>query len=290
MMMLCKKRFLGAGFGLCLIGALGCGEKGNSQAGAKGSTTGAASASASSNTSQKPKQEGGEKAKPGSLELGEHCKEDAACKSGICIVGLDLEGEKDTDEAKTCASCRDDAQCIKEKKGLVCARGHKDGIIKCADGKLGTQCSKNEHCAKGLMCSLINLGENKSWEKTCSECGKHTDCPAEGKRNCVSRDTPDGPGLFNLCLPDKVRKSGEICFPCETGNRECADGFCVKVKIKDEGIEGFDKLCLGVCGACATDADCPADSRCTPPELDYTKDPKKDGVAIHKSSRCVKKG
>lgn len=278
--------------GLCLLGLVACNKDKdpNSNTGTQNTTApgnGQGTGTGAPKTGGNDGETSGPPA-PGSVMLGDSCKNDVDCESKICIVGFDLEGEEDAAEFKSCAACRDDAQCIAEKKGKVCTRNYQDGIIRCADGALGTVCDKDQQCGDGLMCRLVNLGDNKSWEKTCSECGNHTDCPAEGKRNCVSRETPDGPGLFNRCLEDKVRQSGEICFPCETGNRECAEGFCVKAEV-DKG-PGGEEFCLGVCGSCATDADCPADSRCTPPELDYTKDPKEAGIAIHKPSRCVKKG
>lgn len=224
---------------------------------------------------------------PGSVEVGLECKTDADCKSNICR-SLDTEGNSQDD--KVCALCRDDAQCISEKKGLACKLSVKTGIVECVDGSLGSPCSKKADCKDPLMCALVNMGDNTSETKTCSECAKHVDCPAEGKRNCVSRDTEDLPGYFNLCLEDGVRKSGEVCFPCETGNRECAEGHCVKVDNNDGVGDGIgdgseDNFCIGVCGACSTDADCPDDSRCVAPKLNFEK----EGIAPHQPSRCEKK-
>lgn len=213
---------------------------------------------------------------PGSVALGDECKEDKDCKSKICRVGVLVEEGK---EVKECASCRDDAQCIAEKKGFACKVSLKTGLVECVDGKIGSPCDKKEQCTDNLMCALINMGDNKSEERTCSECEKHTDCPAMGNRNCVSRDTAEVPGYFNKCLPDKVRENGEICFPCETGNRECAGGFCVKVDLKD------DPFCIGVCGHCNSDVDCPKDHRCEAPKLNFEG----KGLTPHTPSKCVKK-
>lgn len=222
---------------------------------------------------------------PGSVELGDDCKEDVHCKSGICKE-LYYPGEPDSTEPrpKTCAECRDDAQCINEKKGIVCTASIEEGYIRCQDGSLGTPCEKKEHCAGELGCFKVKLGDNESFLKSCSECGSHIDCPTEGNRNCVARDSSEAMAYFNRCLADGTRKTGEACFPCETGDRECAGGFCVKVENEDPE----DDFCVGVCGECRVDTDCEEGFRCTPAKLaDFDKDFEIDG---HEYSRCIKKG
>lgn len=231
---------------------------------------------------------------PGSLQLGEQCQTDAECESSICRTVPPLPGagystpKKQLHElarqldVKICASCRDHDQCVAENKGTSCMFSLTNAVVECVDGKVGSPCEEDKHCANDLMCVPINMGDNESLTKTCSECGEHTDCPTEGKRNCVSRTSNDQPGFFNLCLEDGVRLSGEICFPCATGNRECAEGFCVKVAHPNE-----DKadLCIGVCGSCQTDGDCAADERCEAPVINT----KGQGLSPHTPSQCVKK-
>lgn len=225
----------------------------------------------------------GQDAAPGTVKLGEECSKDEDCESKLCLEEKFSE-DADADVVKLCSACRDDAQCVAEKRGLACQYSFASGARKCVDGELGSPCSKKEHCSANLMCALVNMGDNKSDEKTCSECAKHIDCPETGKRNCVSRDLPSEKGrYFNKCLEDGSRQTGEVCFPCETGNRECAEGFCVKVEL-EEGLD--DDYCIGVCGACHTDADCAEDSRCVPPSLNFEG----DGIAPHTGSKCVKKG
>lgn len=269
---------------LCLLGLSACGQDKQKDKGqdSAAQTTGSESADS---TSEKTAPDGtaSDSTPPGSVELGEPCKEDKDCKSNICMADSTGAQGEGAGEYKICGSCRDDAQCISEKRGLACRPSVLTGATECVDGKLGSPCEKKEHCSENLMCALVNMGDNKSEERSCSECEKHIDCPETGKRNCVSRDKPSENGeYYNLCLEDGVRQTGEICFPCETGNRECAEGFCVKVEL--EGAE--DGFCIGVCGACHTDADCGNDSRCVPPELNFEG----EGIAPHKGSKCVKKG
>lgn len=262
---------------MCLLGLTACAEdKDKNQQGTE-QTTGS-TAPESSSEPQQP-----DNPAPGTTELGEECKRDEDCKSKICVIEK-IEDEKGTSELGICGACRNDAQCVAEKKGLACHQSLGTGAMECVDGKLGSPCKTKEQCTDNLMCALVNMGDNKSDERSCSECEKHIDCPATGKRNCVSRDKPAENGeYYNLCLEDGVRETGEICFPCETGNRECAEGFCVKVEIGDGVDENF---CIGVCGACNTDADCSEGSRCVPPELNFEG----EGIAPHKGSKCVKKG
>lgn len=248
-------------------------------------TTGASSSSAPSQAEDNTQDDQPEEPQPGSVELGDDCQADAHCKSGICKE-LYYPGEPDSTEPrpKTCAECRDDAQCIAEKKGIVCTASMEEGFIRCQDGSLGTPCEKKEHCSGNLGCFKVKLGDNESFMKSCSECGSHSDCPAEGNRNCVARDSSENLAYFNRCLADGARKTGEACFPCETGDRECAGGFCVKVKNEDPE----DTFCVGVCGECRADTDCKEGFRCTPAKLaDFEKDFAIDG---HEYSRCVKKG
>lgn len=262
---------------LSLVGLSGCGQKQENAQDSGAETTAATQPDASSEPQATPK------AAPGSVELGEACEKDEDCKSKVCVVEEFEEGGK-VEQIKLCGACRDDAQCIAEKKGLSCQRSFLTGATECMDGELGAMCQKKEHCAGNLMCALVNMGDNESQERSCSECEKHIDCPVTGKRNCVSRDKTDENGeYYNLCLEDGARQTGEICFPCETGNRECAEGFCVKVEL-DDGME--DDFCIGVCGSCHTDADCEEGSRCVPPELNFEG----EGIAPHKGSKCVKKG
>lgn len=263
--------------GFFLVGMLGCSQDRDKNQDGSSQTTGA--------NDQESSSQGPDTSQPkvGNLENGEECKTDEDCKSKICIEDS-FEEDGQTSQIRLCGACRDDAQCIAEKKGLSCQRSFLTGATECADGKLGAPCSKKEHCADNLMCALVNMGDNESDERSCSECEKHIDCPETGKRNCVSRDKPAENGeYYNLCLEDGVRQTGEICFPCETGNRECAEGFCVKVELGDGADDNF---CIGVCGACHTDADCNEDSRCVPPELNFEG----EGLAPHKGSKCVKKG
>lgn len=272
--------------GLCLVGLSACGqEKKQDQGPDTQNTTSAEPGSTSSGNGPEGTQPETETAPaPGSVELGDECKTDEDCKSKICLA-YQVEGEAaDPSAVKVCGSCRDDAQCVNEKRGVACRPSFVTGAMDCTDGKLGAPCSKKEHCSDNLMCALVNMGDNKSDVRSCSECEKHIDCPATGKRNCVSRDKPAENGeYFNQCMEDGVRQTGEICFPCETGNRECAEGFCVKVELGENAEPGF---CIGVCGSCNTDADCEAGSRCEPPSLNFEG----DGIAPHKGSKCVKKG
>lgn len=207
--------------------------------------------------------------------LGEPCTADSDCKSQLCKSAM----PNNPNSAGICSECRSDQDCQNSGVGLGCLFVKRSGFFTCTAGYIGDTCENNGHCEEGLLCALLNLGDNESTEKVCSQCANHLDCPAEDRRNCIARYNPTGM-MYNQCLPDGSRQKGEICFPCSTGNREC-DGVCAVAHNKNTETEG---LCIGVCGDCESDKDCPEGQICIPPLLDFDnleKDPP------HTPSRCA---
>lgn len=214
-------------------------------------------------------------------ELHGACMKDSHCKSGICKFIERPNGDDMATYIGVCAACRDHRYCIENNLGFGCNLDYEAGHFKCGDGTLGNACETNENCAPQLICALLNLGDNDSFTRVCSECAKHTDCPSDGNRNCIARYNPNDQ-MFNQCLPDKARKMGEICFPCETGDREC-DGVCAPAQDPNAG----NGLCIGVCGECKSNKDCPEGEICQPPEFHFDN---AGSETPHTPSRCVKPG
>lgn len=234
------------------------------------------SSAAPATSSEKPSSSGEDTQPPGALH--DVCLEDRHCESGICKTIKVQKGDQ-VSTYGVCAACRDHQHCVDKGLGVSCNMDYEAGHYKCGNGDLGSACETNKQCASHLICALLNLGDNDSFTRVCSECAKHSDCPADGNRNCIARYNPKGE-MFNQCLPDKARKMGEVCFPCETGDREC-DGVCAVAQDPDAG----NGLCIGVCGECKSNKDCPEGEICQPPEFHF------DNSATqtpHTPSRCIK--
>lgn len=209
----------------------------------------------------------------GPRDLGFPCKEDKDCRSKTCAeVPKRIDGLPTTEFR--CSECSTDNVCASENPGSYCMFDRKLRAKVCADGSPGDSCETDDQC-QSKLCATVNLGDNETKLKACSTCRTHEDCEDESKPNCISRPE-DSWKPFNQCLEDGVRKNGEVCFPCETGNREC-EGLCV-------AVETPGSFCIGVCGACAIDSDCDTGYVCEPPKLT----PGKGGM--HQASKCVKKG
>lgn len=209
----------------------------------------------------------------GPRDLGLPCEKDIDCKSKTCAeVPKRVDGVPTTE--LRCSECADDSACTSKIPATYCMFDRKKRANVCADGSSGDSCEKDEQC-KSNICATVNLGDNESSLKACSTCRTHEDCKDESKPNCISRPE-DSWKPFNQCLEDGVRKNGEVCFPCETGDREC-EGFCV-------AVETPGSFCIGVCGECALDTDCESGYVCEAPRLT----PGQGGM--HEASKCVKKG
>lgn len=209
----------------------------------------------------------------GPRDLGLPCEKDLDCKSQTCAeVPKRVDGIPTTE--LRCSECAGDAACTSQAPATYCMFDRKKRAKVCADGSSGDSCEKDEQC-KSKLCATVNLGDNESSLKACSTCRTHEDCKDKSKPNCISRPE-DSWKPFNQCLEDGVRKNGEVCFPCETGDREC-EGFCV-------AVETPGSFCIGVCGECAIDSDCASGYVCEAPRLT----PGQGGM--HQASKCVKKG
>lgn len=257
---------------------VGCGSEApvGSQLGTQGSSAGTAGTTGSSAL--------GDKSAPTSSNststvvsknLGTACLADGECKSSICKAITPGQ----SGGPKVCSECREHQSCVSQGLGRGCLFVERTGFYSCSEGYIGDPCETQAHCEAGFMCALLNLGDNESTKKFCSQCETHVDCPQEERRNCIARYNPTGM-MYNQCLPDGARQKGEVCFPCATGNREC-DGLCVMVSNQDTESKG---LCIGVCGECASDSDCPKGQICKPPILDF-KNTESDPP--HTPSRCV---
>lgn len=214
-----------------------------------------------------------EKIPDGPRDLGLPCEGAKDCKSQICAeVPKRVKGVETTE--LRCSECTDDVACTSKDPKTYCMHDRKLRAKVCADGSPGDTCQDDGQC-KSQLCAKVNLGDNETELKACSTCRTHSDCQDPGKPNCISRPQ-DSWKPYNQCLEDGVRKNGEVCFPCETGDREC-QGLCV-------AVETPGSFCIGVCGECAIDSDCETGYVCQPPKLT----PGKGG--LHEASKCVKKG
>lgn len=210
----------------------------------------------------------------GPRKLGVSCKVNSDCASQLCAEVIIPREEGDL-KTMRCSECSDDTVCKEKDEATYCMVDRKMRANVCADGSDGDSCKSDDQC-KSKLCTKVNLGDNTTTIFACSRCKSHADCDQDSENpNCISRPEENWKP-YNQCLPDGVRKDGEVCFPCESGDRECK-GKCVAVETPGD-------FCMGVCGECAIDSDCAEGFVCQAPKLL----PGESGM--HQGSVCVKKG
>lgn len=208
--------------------------------------------------------------------IGSQCRKDEHCESGHCAE-VHIESGGGIVRVYRCSECKTDADC--PSSGSRCVNSAMKQARVCSMGELGRQCDDDSECADPTVCAALHTGENNFETTFCSECRTNEDCKDPTAPNCLTLF--GGTELYNSCEPDGVRKDGEPCFPCDTGDLEC-QGFCVKADVPND-----DSFCIGVCGSCRDDADCADGERCTPPEFKFKEG---GGFGEHVASKCVPKG
>lgn len=199
----------------------------------------------------------------GVAALGEACTDGCECSSGNCF-GHPLLGS-------ACSECLSDAECQTDGIG-TCSLNPATDAAACTGGELGVMCTPAAAgCAAGLTCEqLIDTGGVLP-DTFCSECATTADC-APGEV-CTPNVVIDGvqPGGFLHCVGQATGADGSFC-PASGDASACASGICAVLDIAGLGIAE-----VGVCGPCASDADCPGGT-CQPPTVD------EDGAV---PSQCV---
>lgn len=208
--------------------------------------------------------------------LGAQCRKDSHCESGHCAEVF-IESGGGIVRVLRCSECKTNEDC--PKSGSRCVNSGSKQARVCSMGELGRQCEDDNDCADPTLCAKLLTGENQFETTFCSECRSNEDCKDPTAPNCLTLF--GGEELFNSCEPDGVRKNGQPCFPCDTGDLEC-EGYCVKADVPND-----DEFCIGVCGSCRDDADCAEGERCTPPEFNFKEG---GGFGEHVASKCVQKG
>lgn len=208
--------------------------------------------------------------------LGAQCRKDEHCLSGHC-ADVHLESGGGVIKVLRCSECKAHQDC--PMAGARCVDSGLKQAKVCSMGELGRECDDDSACAEPTVCAPLLTGENVFETTYCSECRTGEDCKDPAAPNCLTLF--GGEKLFNSCEPDGVRKDGEPCFPCDTGDLEC-QGYCVKADVPND-----DSFCIGVCGSCRDDSDCADGERCTPPEFKFKEG---GGFGKHVASKCVPKG
>ncbi|CAH1789195.1 unnamed protein product, partial [Owenia fusiformis] len=184
-------------------------------------------------------------------ELGDTCKEDRNCLSGLeCHMGV-------------CSSCTRDSDC---DEGQYCGGDEYSNGLMCVDNsQFGSQCKVDKHCDTHLMCS----------DGVCGYCKSDTDClsnayckgGADKGKECVSKKE-----FWAICEEDTECTSGicrddGVCVFCDDTRvcdtlQYCDDGECINVKkvgqrCKDnQECESNQCAASGICGDCVMDREC----------------------------------
>jgi hypothetical protein len=186
---------------------------------------------------------------------GSPCTMDSECSSGKCFGVPGLGG--------LCSECNMDSDC---PEGEACAIDPGFLFAVCTPGQLGTMCMTDEGCGADLVCaSVIPDGAPLPLPidlAFCSECDAETACT--NGEICVQVLSDLGEfQVYNRCAAPGSVPNGDGC-PSEGGvgdGTACMSGICNVVPLDIQGLITFD---VGLCGACASDADCAMGETCTP--------------------------
>ncbi len=191
----------------------------------------------------------GSDAGPDGSPNGAVCQDDDDCASAACYASI---------LGSVCGECLSDADCE-----FGCTPPYpldpSQQWALCNEGKLGDSCEISESCASSdLQCvSFANVAGVLSIS-TCSECASNDDCP--GSMLCNEFfNAGEFRGGFACVNPGSLFE-GAFCTTGPVGEAACM-GHCAPGNYM--GLFNF-----GVCSECGTDADCPTDMTCQPPELD----------------------
>ncbi len=190
----------------------------------------------------------------GTTMLGEACTDGCQCASGICYA-LPLVGS-------ACSQCLVDTDCQVGGVG-TCSYDPVTSAAGCTTGELGVMCQPSAAgCAAGLVCAQVIDTQGLFPDTFCSECATSADCP--GTDVCIPMVVLDlsAPEGSLQCVAPGSGPDGSLC-PADGDPTSCASGKCAVVDVGGLGIAE-----LGVCGPCATDADCAAGTTCQPPVVD----------------------
>lgn len=192
---------------------------------------------------------------PDGLPNGSECMTPAVCQTGDCyVVKIPVEGLP----PGICSECDADQDCVDKGLGIACTVDASDFSGVCTDGGLGSFCESQNACKAGYFCEELVAGAQGLLPSACSECRDDADC--DGGKRCTPRiDVGMYEGNKFCAAPGSVPNDG-MC-PIPTGNDVCANGHCNTLNL-------FGMLDVGVCGACATDADCVAPKICQPGKFD----------------------
>ena len=190
----------------------------------------------------------------GSAVLGETCMDGCECASGICY-SLPVVGS-------ACSQCLVDADCQVGGVG-TCSFDPDIMAAGCTAGELGVMCQPSAAgCAAGLVCAQVVDTNGLLPDTFCSECATSADC--RGTDVCIPMVVFDltQPAGSLQCVAPGSGADGSLC-PANGDASSCASGTCAVVDVGGLGIAE-----IGVCGPCATDADCGAGMTCQPPVVD----------------------
>ncbi|MEQ9499645.1 MAG: hypothetical protein RIT81_22350 [Deltaproteobacteria bacterium] len=187
--------------------------------------------------------------------------------SGTCVMrGAECANDMDcfdngTYDGKYCTLAMPPPRCIEapmctdsvacSRLGLVCDMTQgSPSFGRCKNGDpcpMGNECGANQVCANGVC-----VGENCS--NNPALCGQNEMCDGVSL-TCV-------PVQGGTCTVDTDCQAGYYCetsiSECRVGcrdNSECGSGIC-------NAMHQCEQPAGGLCGACATDADCPAGASC----------------------------
>lgn len=185
------------------------------------------------------------------LPNGQQCGTDDACDSGYCYMLPMIGG--------VCSECLDDTNC---GEGETCQVDFGLLYAVCGEGGLGVMCSGDEGCGD-LTCELVLDTGGLFDITTCSECGESNPCPNAEDTCSPVVDINLPPSGYLTCQAPASQPNGATC-PWDNATMSgdgtpCMSGICAPA---DAG--GFGLITVGVCGECATDADCPMQGTCMP--------------------------
>jgi hypothetical protein len=192
---------------------------------------------------------------------GEPCDADTPCAGGVCYEMGILGG--------ACGECSSDADCV--DGGCTPPDLITDPIVPsvCNGGEQGAGCESDEACCGIGRCGTLFDIPGIATARTCGHCTTDADCPPGG--TCQpDLAFPSFGGVLECVLPGSL----PLDHACDAENAAVApcDGVCRAVDVG--GL-----TTIGICGECASDADCDGSASCLPGTADFN-----DGTFT--GSRC----